>query len=99
MKSKDGRFSLLTNNMTICYLTKRTDNIHIHEVFYGTANRKKSIKWGCCVPLTGEKHNQSSEGVHFNSKLDLTLKQEMQKAFEEKHSHELFMEVFCRNYL
>lgn len=93
------RFSLLTDDMKTCYITGRTDNIHIHEVFFGTANRKKSIDWGCCVPLTGIMHNQSKLGVHFNPKLNLELRQKMQKAFEEKYSYELFMEVFHKNYI
>ncbi len=93
------RFSLLTDDMTKCYITGRTDNIHIHEVFFGTANRKKSIEWGCCVPLTAEMHNMSSKGVHNNWVLDLKLKQEMQRAFEKKYGHEKFMEVFRKNYL
>lgn len=93
------RFSLLTNDMTTCYLSGNKTNIHIHEVYFGTANRTKSIKYGCCIPLTGVLHNQSNEGVHFNKKLDMHLKREMQKAFEKKYSHEKFMEVFNKNYL
>lgn len=93
------RFSLLTDNMKKCYLTGRTDNIHIHEVYYGTANRKKSIVWGCCVPLTAEFHNASDKGVHFNKEVDTRLKREMQLAFEKKYSHEKFMDVFHKNYL
>jgi len=93
------RFSLLTADMTTCYISKRTDNIHIHEVFFGTANRKKSIEYGCCVPLTGVLHNESKDGVHFDKTLNKRLKQEMQVAFEKKYSHEKFIEVFNKNYL
>lgn len=93
------RFSLLTDDMETCYVSGATNNIHIHEVFYGTANRTKSIEYGCCVPLTACLHNMSDKGVHYNKTLDMRLKREMQKAFEEKYSHEKFMEVFHRNYL
>lgn len=93
------RFSLLTTDMNKCIHTGRTDNIHIHEVFFGSANRKKSIEWGCCIPLTAEFHNLSGKGIHFNKNMDIYYKKEMQKAFEKKHSHEKFMEVFGRNYL
>ena len=41
-------------------------------------NRKKSIEDGCCVYLCGRHHNQSNDGVHFNHKLDLELKQQME---------------------
>lgn len=93
------RFSLLTDDMTKCYITGSTKDIHIHEVFFGSANRKKSIQWGCCVPLRADWHNMSNYGVHFNRELDLKLKREMQKAFEEKYSHEKFIEVFHQSWL
>ena len=93
------RKSLLTSDMKTCYITGRKDNIHIHEVFYGNANRKKSIEYDCCVPLTAEYHNISNKGVHFNKALDLKLKKEMQVAFEKLHGHDKFMKVFNRNYL
>lgn len=92
------RFSLLTDDMKKCYITGSRQDIHIHEVFFG-ANRKNSIKWGCCIPLRSDWHNMSSYGVHFNRELDLKLKREMQKAFEEKYGHEKFMEVFHKSWL
>ena len=36
---------------------------HKHEVFYGTANRKNSIKYGIIVPLCYE-HHMGTYGVH-----------------------------------
>lgn len=67
------RFSLLQDTKE-CYVCGTTQNIHIHEVFYGR-NRQNSIKDGCCVYLCGKHHNLSNEGVHFDKKLDLKLKQ------------------------
>ena len=37
-----------------CYVTHSRINLHKHHIFYGTANRKKSEKWGCWVYLTAE---------------------------------------------
>lgn len=98
-KKMKKRYSLLTDNMKKCYITGSTQDIHIHEVYYGSADRKKSIEYGCCVPLRADYHNMSNYGVHFNKALDLRLKREMQEAFEKKYSHEKFMEVFHKNYL
>ena len=53
---------------------KRERGLHRHEVFFGTANRKKSIQDGLVVFLTPERHNLSSNGVHFNRAFDLELK-------------------------
>lgn len=93
------RFSLLTNDMTTCYISGTKKDIHIHEIYGGSANRKKSIEWGCCVPLTATLHNMSNQGVHFNKDLDTRLKREMQAAFEKLHGHDKFMEIFHKNYL
>lgn len=82
-----------------CYITHSTLNLHKHHIFYGTALRKQSEKWGCWVYLTGEYHNLSDKGVHFDHDLDLRLKRECQQRFEALHGHAMFMMVFGRNYL
>lgn len=92
------RYSILQGEMTKCYLCGTIYNLHIHEVFFGTANRKKSIQYGCCVALCGKHHNLSNEGVHFNKKLDTALKQEMQIKFEEVYPELNFLKIFGRNY-
>ena len=89
--------SLLQNEKE-CYITHSKFNLHCHHVYAGS-NRKNSDKYGCWVWLRADWHNMSSKGVHFNRQLDLKLKQDMQRAFEEKYGHDKFMEVFHRNYL
>lgn len=83
------------------YSTKRFEGSHRHEVFYGTSNRQKSIKYGLVVFLTPEMHNMSNEGVHFNKAFDNELKQIGQKAAMEKYdlSIEDFIKLFGKNYL
>lgn len=83
-----------------CYVTGRTDNLHKHHCIHGKGRRPLSDKYGLWVYITGEYHNQSNKGIHTgNSELDLHIKQVAQRTFEEKHSHELFMEIFGENYL
>lgn len=82
-----------------CYITHSTLELHKHHIFFGTANRKKSEKWGCWVYLTADYHNMLDHGVHFNKELDLQLKQECQRRFEALYGHDMFMMVFCKNYL
>ena len=82
-----------------CFFCGKTQGLHHHEVFYGSANRKKSIEWGCQVWLCPEHHNTSNKGVHFNIKNDMYLKMYTQKVFEEEYGHTKFMEVFHKNYL
>lgn len=88
----------LLQNEKCCYVTGKTVNLHRHHVF-GGARRKSSEKWGCWVYLTAEMHNMSNKGVHFNRELDLRIKRDTQRAFEELYGHEKFMKVFGKNYL
>lgn len=83
-----------------CYRTRRTTDIHEHHIFYGTSNRKNSEKYGLKVYLTGEYHNLSNKGVHFDKAFDTELKQVGQRAFESTHgSREDFIRIFGKNYL
>lgn len=89
--------SLLQNEKK-CYITGSINNLHQHHIYMG-ANRKNADKWGCWVWLRADWHNMSNYGVHFNRELDLKLKRECQKKFEELYDHETFMKVFHKNYL
>ena len=72
------RYSIITDDLEHCIECGRT-NINKHEVFFGTANRQKSIEDGCVVPLCGLHHNLSNAGVHFNKALDNRIKQQAEK--------------------
>ena len=73
--------------------------IGIINVFYGTANRKLSEKYGCWIYLCAYHHNMSDEGIHFNKELDLKIKKLCQEVFEQNGSREEFMRIFGKNYL
>ncbi len=72
---------------------------HNHHIFYGTGNHKMSEKYGMKVYLCCRHHEDSRDGVHHNRKNDEYLKRHAQTIFEEKYSHEKFMEVFGKNWL
>lgn len=94
-----NRFSLLQNEKK-CYVCGTTNNIHIHEVFFGK-NRKKSIEDGCCVYLCGRHHNQSNEGVHFNHELDTELKIQMELHWLKTYNKTIkdFIDRYGKNYI
>lgn len=93
------RFSIIHNlDDKTCFVCGKT-NGHIHEIFFGTANRKISIEQGFCVYLCPAHHNTSNYGVHFNRELDLKLKQLCQSKYEETHTREEFMKLIGKNYL
>lgn len=73
--------------------------IEMHHVFYGTANRSVSDKYGYVVPLCNY-HHTGADGVHGGNKsLDDYLKRMMQERFEQTYSRERFIEEFGKSYL
>ena len=84
------------------YSTTRNNRYcHRHEVFFGNPNRQKSIKDGLVVFLTPEMHNMSKQGVHFNRKFDLYLKQIGEKAWCDYYGKTIddFIKEYGRNYI
>ena len=89
----------LMSNQQACYVCGGI-GVQRHHIFYGTANRKLSEKYGCWVWLCPEHHNMSDEGVHFNKALDIKLKQECQEKWEAEYgSRDKFIRVFGKNFL
>ena len=89
------RFSILTNDLSRCYVCGRPKNA-IHDVYFGK-NRNNSIKYGCCVPLCID-HHTGYNGVHHNSNLDNELKKKCQKEFEKIYLIS-FLDIFHKNYI
>lgn len=91
--------SLLQRNEA-CYICGTTLNLHLHHIFYGTANRKLSDADGCVVYLC-QRHHTGAGGVHGNRKIDLTLKARCEVAWIEKYNKtiEEFIERYGRNYI
>ncbi|MDO5574400.1 MAG: hypothetical protein Q4G60_10550 [bacterium] len=92
-----------------CYLcnlygidTYHTD-LEEHHIFGGTANRKKSEKYGLKVKLCRAHHTGDYQGykeaVHFNGENDRVLKKIGQKKFEMTHSREKFIKEFGKSWL
>ena len=88
----------IISNERKCYVCGTTFNLNRHHIYAG-ANRPKSEKYGCWCYLCGKHHNLSSEGVHFNKKLDRELKQLCQKRFIETYPDLDFLKIFRKNYL
>jgi hypothetical protein len=106
-KAKNNPVPTAEDLCAIC----RTPYAHLHEVFFGTGNRQKSIKWGMQIRLCYFHHNDPNNHVsnpHFNARVDKQLKEEYQYKFEAARIMEgmgadaartLFIREFGRNYL
>lgn len=74
--------------------------LHKHHFIHGTANRKKAEHYGLWAYVCIKRHHEHGpEAPHANAEVDLKLKKMAQRIFEEKYSHELWMEEFKKNYL
>lgn len=81
-----------------CELCGRETTCVRHHVFFGTANRKLSEKYGMVAMLCPDCHTNSGRAVHRNRLYDLKLKQSYQVEFEKRYPDEDFIKVFGRNY-
>ena len=96
------RYSIIHDlNDKTCFVCGSMRDIHIHEVFYGTANRQLSIRYGLCVCLCARHHNASNQGVHFDKRLDNLLKSFVQTKAQAhyKWTEDDFRKIFGKSYL
>ena len=90
--------SIIQRGKKRCFICGRVIDLQLHHVIGGPANRKLSDKYGLVVWLCME-HHTGPAGVHLNRKTGDSLKRLAQIAFEARHSHDEWMEVFRKNYL
>lgn len=85
-------------NGELCLVCFKKTDLQLHHVFYGTANRRKSDKYGMVVWLCKECHT-GDEGVHHNKDLDNEVKKWAQGQFEQHDSREHFVWIFGKSWL
>lgn len=82
-----------------CYICHTEIGLHRHHIYFGP-NRKLSEADGCVVYLC-QRHHTGPVGVHFNKKIDNTLKARCQAAWMDTYgkTKEDFIRRYGRNYL
>lgn len=83
-----------------CYICGTTNNLHLHHIYYGTANRRLSDQDGCVVYLCLN-HHTGANGVHTNRKIDLFLKAKCEKEYLRLNNKTIddFIARYGRDYL
>ena len=66
---------------------------------FGVANRKKSEQYGLWVYLCVAHHEYGPDAVHTNRNVRIFLCKIGQQAFEQRYSHEKYMQEFGRNWM
>jgi len=82
-----------------CELCGREGCVTRHHVYFGSANRRLSEKWGMVAMLCPDCHQNGPHAVHRCRETDLMIKRKYQRIFEETHTRVLFIGIFGRNYL
>lgn len=99
--------SILQGDTKECYVCRKrygmsaVGGLQRHHIYYGNKNRSVSEKNGFWVWLMPIWHNASNVAVHCKNgaALDLELKRDCQRKFEETHTREEFLSLIGRNYL
>ncbi len=81
-----------------CFFCGTTQGLERHHVVFGSAGRQISDKLGLTVWLCSE-HHRGYYSPHQRRDIDLRLRRFAQSCYEDKHSHEEWMERVGRNYL
>lgn len=91
--------SILQDLEGVCFLSGSGSDLEKHHIFYGSANRKLSERYGLWVQLRHDLHNEPPMGIHFNPYMNGLLKMLGQMAFERSYPDKDFKQIFGRNYL
>lgn len=91
----------ILQNKKECWFCHKTDDLHLHEIYFGSANRKISIKHKFQVYLCSRHHNLGGNGkcVHQCREMDLELKMTCQRKYEEDHTREDFIRLIGKSYI
>lgn len=98
---KIKRYSIITNDLEHCIECGRY-SIELHEVFFGVANRHKSIEDGLVIPLCHKyHHNGNLIGIHQDIKLNMKYRKIAEKRWLEYYNKTIddFRKRYGCNYL
>lgn len=91
--------SIMNTESGRCFLCGAETETARHEIYFGSANRRLSKKYGLWVDICPMCHQYGEHAVHRDRNADLFLKRIGQNRFEKEHSREEFMKIFGRSYL
>lgn len=95
------RYSIIVDDLKHCAECGR-NYIELHEVFFGTGNRKLSIEDGLVIPLCKQLHHAGNHiGIHKDKELNLKWKKIAQKRWQEYYgkTEEDFIKRYGKSYL
>lgn len=91
--------SIIQQGEPRCFFCGRTTGLERHHILGGVANRPLSERYGLWVWLCGETCHRGVDGFQYAKEKNIQLKRLAQIAFEARHSHDEWMQIFRKNYL
>ena len=88
-KLEKQRYSIFTDDLERCFNCGRKAD-DTHEV-WGGSNRKRSIKYGLCIPLCRE--------CHSNEKIVMKLRKSLQEVYIQRYGEQKFIEIIGKKVL
>lgn len=88
--------SIVTDYEQMCIICNSMNNIHIHHLCEGVANRQKSEDFGLKIPLCAKHHNMSNMSVHLNTEMNAMSHIIGQLAFEREMALQGMTREECR---
>ena len=89
----------IVQNGERCFFCGRTVGLERHHIYGGVANRPLSEKYGLWIWCCDYDHRDPKNGVQYNRAKADSLKRLGQIAFEARHSHKEWMDIFKKNYI
>lgn len=93
-KIESKRYSILTDNLAVCYICDQHRKEDMHEIF-GGSNRLKSMQWGLVIPVCRKCHDRWDTDI----KLRKTIQKKAKEEFIKRYTKEKFREEFGKNYV
>ena len=95
VKRKEEKYPCLFTN-TVCYFCGSSQNLQIHHIMQGNANRKVSDKYGLYTLLCAKCHQIVTDNI--NGKYVLELKQEARTRYFDAYgaNEQMFYDLFGR---
>lgn len=81
-----------------CFFCGRTVGLERHHILGGVANRPLSEQYGLWIWCCHDDHT-GKDGVQYNKAKAESVKRLGQIAFEARHSHAEWMDIFKKNYI
>lgn len=95
-----GRMKSILQTRKECYITRSRQDLEEHHIFFGAGLREVSERYGFKAWLARPLHTGYLTGVHGgNRQLDMRLKMDCQRKFEESHTRDEFVQIIGRSYL